>query len=143
MGLTRDEGKDGLSFLCLLKQALVDQKWQGCLEPECLHGEVIPCPEDRVFPTEAKLAWSSLGRRSGQQRVDSWLEPAFLRCYPGPVDSPLQPLQGNTSRILDSISQTLESLRIGVQKDNLGPPKWPRGTLLLLQHTMVPGLGVI
>ena len=59
VGLTRDEGKDGLSFLCLLKQALVDQKWQGCLEPECLHGEVFPCLEDRVFPTEARrgAAW--------------------------------------------------------------------------------------
>lgn len=41
-GITRDEGKDGLSFLCLLKQALADQKWQNCLEPECLRGERIP-----------------------------------------------------------------------------------------------------
>lgn len=57
--------------------------------------------------------------------MDSWLVPDFLWCYPEPVDSPLQPLQGNTSRILDSISQTLESFRIGMQKANLGPPKWP------------------
>lgn len=27
-GLPRGEEKDGLSFLCLLKQVLVDQKWQ-------------------------------------------------------------------------------------------------------------------
>lgn len=48
--LTRDEGKDGLFFLCLPKQALVDQKWQGCLEPECLQGEMIPARRTEFSP---------------------------------------------------------------------------------------------
>lgn len=80
--------------------------------------------EDEVFTTEVKLAQGSLGRRSGQQSVDTWLVPAFLLCDLEPVGSPLQPLQGNASRILGSISQTLESLRIDMQRGNLGPHKW-------------------
>lgn len=125
-----------------LKQALVDQKWWGCLESVSAWKDNSHL-EDRVFPTEAKLAQGSLGRRSGQQSVDTWLVPAFLLCDLESVDSPLQPLQENASGILDSISQTLERLRIDTQRGNLGPHKWPRGPVLLLEYTMVPDLEVI